>query len=164
MRLTKKFSEAFESIRNYFQQTFSDLFGGGKAELVLTPSEIEGEDEGVDIAVQLPGKNRKSLSLLSGGEQTLTAIAIIFAILRYRSSPFVILDEVESALDESNCVRFARYLKEFSKIARFIVISHKKPTMEVADILYGVTMMRPGISNIVSVSMSDAQKLSEDNE
>lgn len=164
VEINKKFSEAFESIRNYFQQTFSDLFGGGKAELLLTPSEIEGEDEGVDIAVQLPGKNRKSLSLLSGGEQTLTAIAIIFAILRYRSSPFVILDEVESALDESNCVRFARYLKEFSKIARFIVISHKKPTMEVADILYGVTMMRPGISNIVSVSMSDAQKLSEDNE
>lgn len=162
--IEKKFGIAFTSISEYFQQTFFDLFGGGKAELVLTPSDIEGEDDGVDIAVQLPGKSKKSLSLLSGGEQTLTAIAIIFAILRYRSSPFVILDEVESALDESNCVRFALYLKEFSKIARFIVISHKKPTMENADVLYGVTMMRPGISNIVSVSMSEAQKMSEDNQ
>lgn len=162
--IDKKFGLAFMSIAEFFQQTFSDLFGGGKAELMLTPSEIEGEDDGVDIAVTLPGKNKKSLSLLSGGEQTLTAIAIIFAILRYRSSPFVILDEVESALDESNCVRFALYLKEFSKLARFIVISHKKPTMEEADVLYGVTMMRPGISNIVSVSMDEAQKMSEDNQ
>lgn len=162
--IDKKFSVAFTAIGDYFQQTFTDLFGGGKAELVLVPQEEDDEDDGVDIAVQLPGKSKKSLSLLSGGEQTLTAIAIIFAILRYRSSPFVILDEVESALDESNCVRFAKYLREFSKIARFLVITHKKPTMENADILYGVTMMRPGISNIVSVSMSEAQKMSEDNE
>lgn len=157
-----KFDKAFQSIAGYFQQTFVDLFGGGKAELLLTPSENEGEDDGVDIAVQIPGKTKKSLSLLSGGEQTLTAIAIIFAVLRYKSSPFIILDEVESALDESNCVRFSKYLKEFSKLARFIVISHKKPTMANADILYGVTMMRPGISNIVSVSMKEAEKMSED--
>ena len=159
-----KFTKAFDAINDNFQSTFSDLFGGGKAELYLTESEIEGEDPGVDIDVTLPGKSRKPLSLLSGGEQTLTAIAILFAILKYKGSPFVVLDEVESALDEVNCIKFAKYLRQFAKISRFIVITHKKPTMNEGDVLYGVTMMEPGVSNILTVSMADAIELAKQEE
>ena len=160
--INEKFTSAFDTINQNFQSTFSDLFGGGKAELYLTESEGEAEDQGVDIDVTLPGKSRKPLSLLSGGEQTLTAIAILFAILKYKGSPFVILDEVESALDEVNCIKFAKYLKQFAKISRFIVITHKKPTMNEGDVLYGVTMMEPGVSNILTVTMEEAVKMSQE--
>ncbi|MBQ7653400.1 MAG: chromosome segregation protein SMC [Clostridia bacterium] len=163
--INEKFSKAFTVINENFSSTFSDLFGGGKAELYLTDIEGADEDErGVDIDVTLPGKSRKPLSLLSGGEQTLTAIAILFAILKYKGSPFVILDEVESALDEVNCIKFAKYLKQFAKISRFIVITHKKPTMNEGDVLYGVTMMEPGVSNVLTVTMAEAEKLANDEE
>lgn len=157
-----KFNDAFEAIKVNFQKTFSDLFGGGKAELSLIANEDEpDEEQGVEVSVQIPEKSKKSLSLLSGGEQSLTAIALLFAILKLKSSPFVILDEVESALDDSNCMRFARYLKQFSQYTRFLVISHKKFTMEKADVLYGVTMEIPGVSDIFSVSFVEAVNLSE---
>ncbi len=157
-----KFTDAFEQIKVNFQKTFSDLFGGGKAELSLIECEDDPDDQGVEVSVQIPEKSKKSLSLLSGGEQSLTAIALLFAILKLKSSPFVILDEVESALDDSNCERFARYLKQFSQYTRFLVISHKKFTMEKADVLYGVTMVKPGVSNILSVSLVEAVNISED--
>jgi len=162
--IEEKFTKAFDAINANFQSTFGDLFGGGKAELYLTENENEEEDKGVDIDVTLPGKSRKPLSLLSGGEQTLTAIAILFAILKYKGSPFVILDEVESALDEVNCIKFAKYLKQFAKISRFIVITHKKPTMNEGDVLYGITMMEPGVSNVLTVTMEEAIKMAKEEE
>lgn len=157
-----KFNEAFDAIKVNFQKTFSDLFGGGKAELSIIENEEDPEGEqGIEVSVQIPEKSKKPLSLLSGGEQSLTAIALLFAILKLKSSPFVILDEVESALDDSNCMRFARYLKQFSQYTRFLVISHKKFTMEKADVLYGVTMEKPGVSYIFSVSLIEAVNISE---
>lgn len=113
-------------------------------------------EAGVEIYAQPPGKLLKSMSLLSGGEKALTAIAILFSILKLRPMPFVILDETEAALDESNVEVFARYLKKFSGNTQFIVVTHRKPTMELADRLYGVTMQEKGVSTIVTVSLSEA--------
>jgi chromosome segregation protein len=153
-----KFNEAFAKINLNFQETFSDLFGGGKAELVLTENLDDPDEQGVDISVQLPGKSKGPLSRLSGGEQSLTAIAILFAILKLKPMPFVVLDEVESALDEVNCNRFARFLRRYANTSRFVVITHKKPTMEGADALFGVTMAQPGVSSVLSVGLKDAVK------
>ncbi|MBO4535468.1 MAG: chromosome segregation protein SMC, partial [Clostridia bacterium] len=153
-----KFGEAFEKINANFQETFSDLFGGGKAELVLTENLEDPDEQGVDISVQLPGKSKGPLSRLSGGEQSLTAIAILFAILKLKPMPFVVLDEVESALDEVNCNRFARFLRRYASTSKFVVITHKKPTMEGADALFGVTMAQPGVSSVLSVGLKDAVK------
>lgn len=153
-----QFKEAFDRINVNFQNTFSDLFGGGTAELLMVPNELDPDEEGVDISVQLPGKGKGPLTRLSGGEQSLTAIAILFAILKLKPMPFVVLDEVESALDEVNCNRFARFLRRYANTSKFIVITHKKPSMESADVLYGVTMQQPGVSSIVSVSLTDAVK------
>jgi len=112
-------------------------------------------DAGVNIIAEPPGKKLQKLSLLSGGEQALTAIAILFSILRLRPMPFCVLDEIEAALDEANVDRFARYLKKFSGETQFIVITHRKPTMELADALFGVTMQEKGVSKLVSVKLSD---------
>lgn len=154
-QMTKKFETAFNKINTNFTLTFKQLFGGGNARLVLT----EGEDiltAGVDIIAEPPGKKLQNLSLLSGGEKALTAIAILFAILRLRPMPFCLLDEIEAALDDANVERFAKYLHNFAKETQFIVITHRKPTMELADSLYGVTMEEKGVSKIVSVKLSDA--------
>lgn len=156
--MSVKFADAFQKINDNFQETFSDLFGGGKAELVLTDNPDDPDEQGVDISVQLPGKSKGPLSRLSGGEQSLTAIAILFAILKLKPMPFVVLDEVESALDEVNCNRFARFLRRYSNTSRFVVITHKKPTMEGADALFGVTMAQPGVSSVLSVGLKDAVK------
>ena len=121
----------------------------------------DNDDEllrGVEIKAQPPSKTFGSISLLSGGEKTLTAIAILFAILRLRPMPFCLLDEIEAALDDANVGRFAAYLKKFSKDTQFIVITHRKPTMEQADTLFGVTMEEKGVSKIVSVQLTDAIK------
>ncbi len=155
-----KFNEEFEKINSSFKVVFRELFGGGNAKLELTESE-DPLLAGVEIMVQLPGKAPNKLSLLSGGEKTLTAIALLFAILRLKPLPFSLLDEIEAALDDANIERFALYLKKLSETTQFIVITHRKPTMELADCLYGVTMEEKGVSKIVSVKLADAIKQAE---
>ncbi len=155
--MLKDFNECFEKIRVNFREIFAELFNGGTADLELT----DNPDPllcGVEIKAQPPSKNLQSISLLSGGEKTLTAIAILFAILKLRPMPFCLLDEIEAALDDANVGRFASYLKKFSADTQFIVITHRKPTMELADCLYGVTMQEEGVSTIVSVRLADAVK------
>ena len=153
-----KFNVAFEQINQNFKKTFADLFGGGNAELVLVdvdPEHPEELEKGVDIVVKLPGKARQNLHSLSGGEQALTSIAILFAILRLRPMPFSILDEIEAALDESNTILLANYLKKYSRDTQFVVITHKKPVMELADELFGVTMEERGVSKVIAVKLGD---------
>ncbi len=158
--MTRRFEETFSQIKEEFQIVFKKLFGGGEAELKLTdPTELLST--GVDIIAQPPGKKLQHLGLLSGGERALTAIALLFAILRVRPVPFCILDEVEAALDEANVTRFAQYLKYFSEDTQFIVITHRKGTMEEADVLYGVTMQESGVSRLVSVKLEEAPELLE---
>ncbi|ARJ51675.1 chromosome segregation protein SMC [Staphylococcus lutrae] len=147
-----RFSQTFHAIQGHFANVFQSLFGGGQAELILT--EKDYLTAGVDIKVQPPGKKLQHLSLLSGGERALSAIALLFAILKVRSAPFVILDEVEAALDEANVIRYATYLKTLSKETQFIVITHRKGTMEMCDCLYGVTMQEMGVSRLVSVNLN----------
>ena len=152
-----RFQTSFDTVNMHFNRVFKELFGGGNATLELVPSESGNElDAGVDIKVEPPGKKLQSITLLSGGEKALTAIAILFAILKLRPMPFVLLDEIEAALDDANVGRFAKYLQKFSGETQFIVITHRKPTMELADNLYGVTMPEKGISKVVSVKLSEA--------
>ena len=149
-----RFAEQFAIINKYFGETFRKLFGGGKAELRLENSDdILGS--GLELVAQPPGKALQMLSLLSGGERALTAIAILFAMLRLKPTPFCILDEIEAALDEANVYNFAEYLREFTEKTQFIVITHRKPTMEEADSLYGVAMEEKGVSRMISVKLSD---------
>ena len=133
---------------------FKELFGGGEAYLKLTDPDNMLET-GVDIIALPPGKRLQHISLLSGGEKALTAIALLFSILRVRPVPFCILDEVEAALDDVNVVGFAKYIKQFKDSIQFIIITHKKKTMEYADILYGITMQESGVSKLVSVKLDD---------
>ena len=148
------FTETFEKIKEAFTDTFKTLFGGGSAELRLTdPSDVL--TTGIDIVALPPGKKLQHISLLSGGEKTLTAISLLFAILRVRPVPFCILDEVEAALDEVNVDNFGKYLKKYKGNTQFILITHKKKTMEYADILYGITMQESGVSKLVSVKLEE---------
>ncbi len=153
------FDEGFKTIRTNFSKIFKELFGGGNADLIVEES-LTGDplDAGIEIVAEPPGKKLQKISLLSGGEMSLTAIAILFAILRLRPMPFCVLDEIEAALDDANVDRFANYLKKFSKETQFICITHKKVTMEHADGLFGVTMPEKGVSSIVSVKLADAVK------
>ncbi|WP_147802503.1 chromosome segregation protein SMC [Alkalicoccus halolimnae] len=156
--MTSRFKETFSEIQAHFQSVFQELFGGGKASLELTsPDDLL--TTGVDIAAQPPGKKLQHLALLSGGERALTAIALLFSILRARPVPFCVLDEVEAALDEANVNRFAEFLKDFSRETQFIVVTHRKGTMETADALYGVTMQESGVSNLVSVKLAESKEL-----
>lgn len=156
--MKKRFEDTFSKIRVQFQQVFKELFGGGKADLVLTdPDNLLST--GVDILAQPPGKKLQHLALLSGGERAFTAIALLFAILKVRPVPFCVLDEVEAALDDANVNRFARYLKQFSEKTQFIVITHRKGTMEESDVLYGVTMQESGVSRLVSVRLEESKEL-----
>ena len=155
-----KFNDEFEKINDSFKVVFRELFGGGNARLELTEAE-DPLNAGVEIMVQLPGKAANKLSLLSGGEKTLTAIALLFSILRLKPLPFSLLDEIEAALDDANIERFAMYLKKLSSTTQFIVITHRKPTMELADCLYGVKKKKKGVSKIVSVKLADAIKQAE---
>ena len=149
-----KFSSTFNKIKEAFNETFRKLFNGGKAELKLTdPSNIL--ETGIDIIALPPGKKLQHISLLSGGEKTLTAIALLFSILKVRPVPFCILDEVEAALDEVNVDNFGKYLKEFKGDTQFIIITHKKKTMEYTDVLYGITMQESGVSKLVSVKLEE---------
>jgi len=152
--MAKRFRSTFEAIRGHFVVVFGKLFGGGRADLILAePDRVL--DTGIDIVAQPPGKKLQNLQLLSGGERALTAIALLFAILQVKPVPFCVLDEVEAALDEANVARFAQYLREFSDLTQFIVVTHRKGTMEEADVLYGVTMEEGGVSKLVSVRLED---------
>ncbi|PPQ49859.1 chromosome segregation protein SMC [Paenibacillus peoriae] len=152
--MSKRFKTTFDAIRREFGTVFSKLFGGGRADLVLLDSERLLET-GIDIVAQPPGKKLQNLQLLSGGERALTAMALLFAILHVKPVPFCVLDEVEAALDEANVVRFAQYLREFSEQTQFIVVTHRKGTMEESDVLYGVTMEEGGVSKLVSVKLDN---------
>lgn len=155
--MKKQFIEQLEIINNNFNEVFKELFGGGRAYLKLSDPEDVLEC-GIDIEAQPPGKKLQNLSLLSGGERALTAIAILFAMLKVRPTPFCVLDEIEAALDDVNVYRFADYIKKFSDETQFLIITHRKGTMETADVLYGVTMQEHGISKLVSVKLSDASE------
>ncbi|OUM88401.1 MAG: chromosome segregation protein SMC [Bacillus thermozeamaize] len=154
-KIASRFQSTFQTIRTHFQELFVEMFGGGKADLLLTePDDLL--NTGVDILVQPPGKRMQNLNLLSGGERALTAIVLLFAMLRTRPVPFCILDEVDAALDESNVSRFAQQLRHFSRESQFLVITHRQGTMEEADVLYGVAMQEAGVSEVFSLSLSEA--------
>lgn len=155
--MKERFETEFNKINENFGRVFQTLFGGGKARLELVESN-DVLEAGVDIIAEPPGKKLSNITLLSGGEKAMTAIAILFAIIQLKPMPFCLLDEIEAALDEANVGRFAKYLKNYSSDTQFIVITHKKPTMEHADVLYGVTMEEKGVSKIVSVKLSEAIK------
>ncbi|MGH9791597.1 MAG: chromosome segregation protein SMC [Candidatus Acidiferrales bacterium] len=152
----KKFAEAFEVINRHFSQAFVTLFGGGSAEMRFGEPDSSGE-QGIDIIAQPPGKRLQNVMLLSGGEKALTAVSLLIAIFRYTPSPFCILDEVDAPLDETNVGRFNRMLADMSAQTQFIIITHNRRTMEMAPVLYGVTMQEPGVSKLVSVRWDEAQ-------
>ena len=157
------FDTEFAKIAKNFEVTFKEIFGGGTGKLQIDPHADDPLTAGVEIVAMLPGKNTKNLSALSGGEMALTAIAILFSILKTKPMPFCLLDEIEAALDDGNAALFAKYLKKFVGNTQFIVITHRKPTMEQADRLFGVTMEERGVSKVVSVELSEAVKnISED--
>lgn len=155
--MRERFQETFHHINQNFSQVFSDLFNGGIAQLNLSESD-NILDANIEIRAQPPGKKLSRLSLLSGGERCLTAIALIFAILQLKPTPFVVFDEIESSLDDVNSQRFANYIKNYSTEMQFILVTHRKPTMEAADRLYGVTMQERGISRILSMKLSNVKQ------
>lgn len=153
-KMKNKFVLSFEEINENFQDIFKILFDGGKAELIL-----ENEDDilnaGIEIKAQPPGKKLQNLTLLSGGEKSLTAVALLFSILKMKPAPFCVLDEIDAALDEANISRYTNYLKNFCQDTQFVMITHRKTTMEMADVLYGVAMEEGGISKLISVKLKD---------
>ena len=153
----ERFKSTFEAIRESFKVTFKQMFGGGQADLILTEGDLL--TAGVEISVQPPGKKIQSLNLMSGGEKALSALALLFSIIRVKTIPFVILDEVEAALDEANVKRFGDYLNRSDKDSQFIVVTHRKGTMAAADSIYGVTMQESGVSKIVSVKLKDLESI-----
>ena len=156
-QMTAIFSEQFKLINESFQTTFTDLFGGGQAKL-----ELEDESDilgcGIEIKAQPPGKTLKTISLLSGGEKAFVAIALYFAILKVRPTPFCMLDEIDAALDDRNVERFASYLHNLSQKTQFIVITHRRGTMEAADVLYGVTMQEQGVSKLLRLDLNQMEE------
>jgi chromosome segregation protein len=151
----RRFKDAFEAVNEHFKGMFRVLFGGGQGEMRLT-DETNLAESGIDILASPPGKKLQNVALLSGGEKSLTAMALLMAIFRYTPSPFCILDEVDAPLDEPNILRLTRLIKEMSRETQFIVITHAKRTMEAAQALYGVTMQEPGLSKLVSVRFDHA--------
>ena len=156
-QMRELFLASFREIDRSFGRIFAELFGGGRGDLVLEdPSDPLGS--GIEIRVQPPGKVIKNLAALSGGEQSLVAIAIYFAILTVNPAPFVILDEIEAALDDVNVAKFARYLRGMSRSTQFIAITHRRGTMEEADVLYGVTMQEEGVSRLIELRVDELEK------
>jgi chromosome segregation protein len=147
-----RFTEAFAAIQQNFQVTFSTLFGGGRAGLTLL-DENDPLESGIDIVASPPGKRLQSVQLLSGGEKALTAIALMFAIFKYKPSPFCLLDEIDAPLDDANVGRFVEMLRSMLDRTQFILITHNRRTMEIANRLYGVTMEEPGVSKLISVQL-----------
>ena len=154
--MTKQFKEAFQKINTYFGEIFVKLFGGGEARILLT-DEANVLEAGVEIEVQLPEKKRQNLSALSGGERALTVIALLFSFLRYRPSPFSVLDEIDAPLDEANISRFGSFLRDYATQTQFIIVTHRKGTMEAADAMYGVTIEDAGVSKILSVRLNELE-------
>jgi len=155
--MTDIFVREFGRINEYFGQTFTEMFGGGKASLVLEdPS--QPLECGIEIRVQPPGKQLKTITLLSGGEKAFVAIALYFAILKVRPTPFCMLDEIDAALDDRNVERFALYLRNLCKKTQFIVITHRRGTMEASDVLYGVTMQEQGVSKILHIRLGEMEQ------
>ena len=160
-QMEEVFVSRFKEIDQAFRQTFLELFGGGKAELKL-------EDEknvlscGIEIKVQPPGKALSNISLMSGGEMAFVAIALYFAILKVRPTPFCVMDEIEAALDDANVNRYADYMRRMAEKTQFLVITHRRGTMEEADMLYGVTMQEKGVSTVIELDLESAQKTIEE--
>ena len=148
------FSETLETVRGHFQTLYRDLFGGGQADIILEEN-VDILDSGIEIVARPPGKEPRSISLLSGGEKTLTCVALLLAIFRSRPSPFCVLDEVDAALDEANIDRFTKVLQDFLTWTQFIIVTHSKKTMTSANTIYGVTMQESGVSKQVSVRFED---------
>jgi chromosome segregation protein len=158
--MEKMFAKTFYQVKEEFSKVFKSLFQGGKAELELTDPE-ELLTTGVEIHAQPPGKSLKSLSLLSGGERALTAIALIFAFIQVKPSPFYVLDEIDAPLDDVNIVRFASFIKKYAKVAQFIIITHRRYMMTEVDSLYGVTMEKSGVSRLVSLKLDQAEEFND---
>ena len=156
----QQFLEAFKAINGYFAESFRTLFGGGIGEMRL--SDESDADSGIDIAAQPPGKRLQNVLLLSGGEKALAALALLIALFRYTPSPFCILDEVDAPLDESNVDRFTHLIQAMSRHTQFILITHSKRTMEIAQAMYGVTMEEPGVSKLVSVRFDEPAREPEE--
>ena len=154
IQMKERFVEEFHNISAKFGEVFKKLFNGGNGEIYLE-NEEDALNSNIEITVQPPGKKLSKISLLSGGEKALTAIALLFSILKTKPTPFCVLDEIESSLDDLNIFRFSQYLKEFSKETQFIIITHRKGTMEYADTLYGATMEEKGITKLVSLKLSE---------
>ncbi|MFC7442422.1 chromosome segregation protein SMC [Laceyella putida] len=156
----RRFGEAFDMIRAEFQHVFVQMFGGGRADLKLSEPDNLLET-GIEIVAQPPGKKLQNLNLLSGGERALAALALLYSVLRIKPVPFCVLDEVDAALDEANLTRYTRYMREFANRTQFIIITHRKHTMEACDVLYGITMQESGVSKLVSVKLEEYDGLSE---
>ena len=154
--MTEQFQKSFSTIQERFNAVFQELFGGGSGKLSLTDPQHVLES-GIDIEVQPPGKKLQNLMALSGGERAFAAIALLFAVLEVRPTPFCILDEVEAALDDVNVYRFADYVRKYSEKTQFIVVTHRRGTMEAADILYGVTMQEKGVSKLLKLKFEDLE-------
>src|SRR5205823_3852471 len=150
------FTDTFSKIRENFRSMFVEVFGGGRADLLLV-DEVDVLECGIDIVARPPGKQLQSISLLSGGEQTMTAVALLFAIYQVKPSPFCVLDELDAPLDESNINRFIRILQRFLAHSQFVIITHNKRTIGMADVLYGITMQEHGVSKVVSVKFHKTQ-------
>jgi chromosome segregation protein len=150
----EKFKETFEEIRVHFQEIFRKLFGGGRADIVLEDAE-DILEAGIEIIARPPGKETRSISLLSGGEKSMTAIALLFAVFKAKPSPFCFLDEVDAALDEANNERFNLLIRQFETNSQFIIITHAKRTMSIADVLFGITMQTRGVSKKISVRFDE---------
>ena len=156
-KMSKQFREQFNKINQNFGETFSELFGGGKAEILLEdPTDVL--ESNIDIKLQPPGKNVKRLDSLSGGEKGLSAIALLFAILKVNPAPYCIFAEVEAALDDVNVSRYAQYVKRMTDNTQFILITHRRGTMEEADVLYGITMQEQGVSKLLELKAAEMVK------
>lgn len=156
-KMSEQFREEFVKINLSFGETFAELFGGGKAELILEdPRDVL--ESNIEIKVQPPGKNVKNIDLLSGGEKGLAAICLLFAILKVNPAPFCIFDEVEAALDEVNVARYAQYARRMTLNTQFILITHRRGTMEEADVLYGITMQEEGVSKLLELKTAEMAK------
>jgi chromosome segregation protein len=155
--MRKEFKATFTAVAAEFKTMFTRLFGGGSARLIMTDDE-DPTETGIDIEARLPGRREQGLSLLSGGERSLTAVALIFSLLKVSPTPFCVMDEVDAALDEANVGRFTELLKELSQETQFIVITHNRNTVQVANVIYGVTMGRDSASQVISLKLDEVNE------